>query len=143
MSAVNSVVNLRFEMRSDAAELSRARAWIVQVAEHLGLEPHAGFALKAAASEALSNVIRHSYGGREGLPILLTCVRRRGRVLLAIRDYGRKARGVFRRPSPPAPHADSAYGLWILHCLVDRVRVDHTPEEGNILTLTVSDGEPS
>ena len=86
---------LELKLSSDPGELCDVRAAIRDWIEQRGWEAHEIADIVLAIDEALTNVIRHGYGGRPGQPILVrvAVVQRGDRgegVEIRIRDFGRQ-----------------------------------------------------
>ncbi|HET8922441.1 MAG TPA: ATP-binding protein [Candidatus Acidoferrum sp.] len=62
-------MQLRMELQSDPEMLCVVRAALAQLAEKLGFPDSECRAVVLAVDEALTNIIRHAYGGKTGLPI--------------------------------------------------------------------------
>jgi serine/threonine-protein kinase RsbW len=74
-SAHRSEFFLTLHLRGDLEALSVVRAMLQRAAEVLHFPEAEARAIVRSVDEALTNVIRHAYEGREGLPIELTCRR--------------------------------------------------------------------
>jgi anti-sigma regulatory factor (Ser/Thr protein kinase) len=70
---------LRLELPSNPEILCVVRSAVMCLAEELGFPAAECRALTRAVDEALSNIIRHAYGGRTGQPIELLCRRTQAR----------------------------------------------------------------
>jgi serine/threonine-protein kinase RsbW len=66
---------LKLELRSNPEMLCVVRAGLGQLTEKLGLPEAECRAVVLAVDEALTNIIRHAYGGNAGRPIELSCRR--------------------------------------------------------------------
>ena len=66
---------LTLHLRGNLEALSVVRAMLQGTAEVLKFQEADSRAIVRSVDEALTNVIRHAYGGREGLPIELNCRR--------------------------------------------------------------------
>ena len=64
---------LTLHLRSNVEALCVVRAMLQKAAEVLQFQEADSRAIVRSVDEALTNVIRHAYGGREGLPIELNC----------------------------------------------------------------------
>jgi hypothetical protein len=54
----------RLALRSQLSQMSQLPAWIERLAAHHGIPADIQFAIDLCLEEALSNVIRHGYGGQ-------------------------------------------------------------------------------
>ncbi len=66
---------LTLQLRSDAETLCVVRAMLQRAAELLHFPEADSCAIVLSVDEALANVIRHAYQGREGMPIEINCRR--------------------------------------------------------------------
>jgi len=64
---------LKLELQSNPEALCLVRATVERAAEVLHFTDTDARAIVRSVDEALTNVMRHAYGGREGLPIELSC----------------------------------------------------------------------
>ncbi len=122
------------------ADVGRARAWAVERGRQAGLAEDDLFALEIAVAEALTNVVRHAYGGeppdRGGEDIGLTVRVADGRLVVVVRDWGEKF-----ELAPDAGDIDldepqtGGYGLYILKELMDDVTTDTSHDEGTELRM--------
>ena len=85
---------VRLDIRSDPAELPQVREAIRRAAGGVGFDDETVHQLILAVDEALANVIKHGYEGRQDQPVevTLTPVEEAGRQGLAvgIRDFGKQ-----------------------------------------------------
>jgi anti-sigma regulatory factor (Ser/Thr protein kinase) len=64
---------LKLELQSNPEALCLVRATVERAAEVLHFTDADARAIVRSVDEALANVMRHAYGGREGLPIEISC----------------------------------------------------------------------
>jgi serine/threonine-protein kinase RsbW len=69
---------LKMEMHSNPEVLCLVRASLEQAAEALHFQEAERRAIVRSVDEALTNVMRHAYGGKAGLPIAVTFLRLHG-----------------------------------------------------------------
>jgi len=73
MQSAGSEMLLKLELQSNPEALCLVRATVERAAEVLHFTDTDARAIVRSVDEALTNVMRHAYGGREGLPIELSC----------------------------------------------------------------------
>jgi serine/threonine-protein kinase RsbW len=122
------------------ADVGGARAWAVDRGREAGLGEDDLFALEIVVAEALTNVVRHAYGGqppdRDGEDIALTLRVADGRLQVLVRDWGEKF-----ELAADAGDIDldelrtGGYGLYILKELMDDVTADTSHDEGTELRM--------
>jgi anti-sigma regulatory factor (Ser/Thr protein kinase) len=71
---------LKLELRSDPSLLSVVRGAMERLTEVFGFSPPECRSVTRAVDEALTNIIRHCYGGKLDQPIEVACSRVQGRV---------------------------------------------------------------
>ena len=71
----NDEMLLKLELRSNPEALCLVRATVERAAEVLHFPEGDVRAIVRSVDEALANVMRHAYGGRQGLPIEMRCQR--------------------------------------------------------------------
>lgn len=92
----------QLNLSSRLAELNRVALWVESLAVEHDLPPELVFAVNLCMEEALSNVIRHGYGGEPDHAIAIRCSIRsirsiRSRRLPRRRPKLRRVRGSLRR----------------------------------------------
>lgn len=139
MSAGPSFSAARME---DLAELM---AFVDAECARMGVAEASAFAVRLAAEEAFTNIIRHGYGGRPG-PVRASLGNDGGSVTITLVDEA--------PPFDPAdaPQPDLGAGLeerregglgWhLVRQLMDEVHHREAPGGGNVLTLVKHLGEP-
>lgn len=85
----------KFAIHARLEQLARVRRHVEHLACEIGFDEYARGQLVLAIDEALTNVIRHGYGGACDQPIEITlqtvlCPTRGTGVVVVIRDYGRQ-----------------------------------------------------
>jgi anti-sigma regulatory factor (Ser/Thr protein kinase) len=124
----------RLEAGPDAA--AQALDAIEEVCQRWGVTDRARFHLQLAVDEAVSNIVRHGYGGGPG-PILLRMGRQDHDVWVELRDEGR-AFDPTTAPSPPQHEAAErpigGLGIHLMRQVMDEVTYRREGKE-NILRL--------
>ena len=110
-------------------ELGRAREWFAVHARAAGFEGMDVLDLELVVTEALSNVVRHAYGGEGGHEVRLESEQRGDALVLRICDQG----GPFVFPAVENG-GEGGYGLGLIEELVDSIQRSHGAE-GNTLEL--------
>jgi serine/threonine-protein kinase RsbW len=94
--------------------------------------------MEIAASEAVSNVVRHAYSDRICLPpVRVRCLHSKGAITVEVSDDGR---GFCAPPGNTIPQIDldreGGLGIILIKTLMDRVRLVSKPNEGTKLSMT-------
>jgi len=130
------VVPGRFECLTDIA------VFVTQAAREAGLNNDEVFHVEMAVDEACSNIIEHAYASQPG-DINLACnCPATGRFEVVIRDSGQP----FDPADIPMPNvgaltdldelSEGGLGLYFMRKLMDEVRFEFVPGQGNVLTMT-------
>lgn len=128
---------LELNVRSNPAELAPLRKAVERFAELTAkLDPLSAGEVGLCVNEAVANVIRHAYAGRDDQPIRVTLQALDGGgdagLRVKIRDWGN---GVDPSTIPPAPYdplTPGGVGLICLQTLLDKV--DYTAQPDGMLT---------
>lgn len=124
-----------FELVSDAKQLAPFRADLRNALAKAGLTEKAIGEVVLAVDEALTNVIRHAYGGKQG-KIKVEFKDYPDRVEIAIRDFGTKFDPT-QKPMPELPPTKAGgLGIYFIKTLMDKVEYDGACKDGNRLCLT-------
>jgi anti-sigma regulatory factor (Ser/Thr protein kinase) len=89
-------------VRAEMPELARIASWADRLAAETGLPPATAFAIQICLEEAVTNVVRHGFAGRQpgtSDAIVLSLQRRDDAVIVEVRDAGL----AFDPRSLPAP----------------------------------------
>lgn len=108
---------------------------MTELLEPLGFSPQQVFETNVAMAEALTNVIRHAYGGPSDQQIIVEASWTDDRITISIQDFGQRF--------DPAQHgtpdldrpAEGGYGIFLMRRFMDEVTYDHSPPVGTILRL--------
>jgi serine/threonine-protein kinase RsbW len=117
-------------------------AFITQAARAAGLNDDEVFHVEMAVDEACSNIIEHAYATQAGdIHLACTCPAA-GQFEIVIRDSGQP----FDPADVPPPQVDTpadldnlnegGLGLYFMRKLMDEVRFEFVPGQGNVLTMT-------
>ena len=129
------IVPGRFERLTEIA------TFVTQAARAAGLNDDEVFHVEMAVDEACSNIIEHAYASQAG-DIQLTCTCPvTGQFEVVIRDSGRP----FDPAEVPPPNVNApdeldnlnegGLGLYFMRKLMDEVRFEYVPGQGNRLTM--------
>jgi anti-sigma regulatory factor (Ser/Thr protein kinase) len=121
--------------------LTEISDFITQAARKAGLNEDEVFHVEMAVDEACSNIIEHAYAAQRG-DINLAChCPGAGRLEIVIRDTGQP----FDPAQMPTPNVNAptdlddlnegGLGLYFIRKLMDEVRFEYVPGQGNILTM--------
>ncbi len=130
---MNAEDRLVIDSRLEA--VAEARDWLAKRASQAGFSTSTVGDLKLALTEAITNVVRHAYGGEAGRQIVLSLATDDESLTLTIRDFGRPFdTGRYRTPDLSDPQ-EGGYGIFLIRSLMDEVHYDTSAEEGTTLTL--------
>ena len=124
---------LVIQSRLDA--VADARRWATERIRAARLGEAVIFSVELALSEALTNVIRHAYGGDENQEVRLSLVIDDEKLSLTIRDFGKKFDPISYIPPDLDVPAEGGYGVYLIHELMDQVIYDTSLPEGTRLSL--------
>lgn len=88
MSASVHGQKLSLSFRSDPAAIADVRHTLERFAESHGIDRGCAGELGLAVNEAIANIIRHAYKGREDEPIELTAEMEGDALVICLRDWG-------------------------------------------------------
>lgn len=119
-------------------DLRELLAFVDAECERTGVPEDAAFALRLAAEETFTNIVRHGYAGGAG-PVSAELVRDHRGAVLTLQD---QAPPFDPRQAPP-PDLDSpaeerpvgGLGWHLVRELVDEIHHRPTPDGGNVFTL--------
>jgi len=131
---------IRLSIWSTPAHLSIVRALVERLTHQLGYDDDVGHKITLAVDEALSNVIKHAYHGREDRPIEVTfhCVGEGEGKSLAIelRDWGTPVPRSAIRSRDLADVRPGGLGVHIITSIMDEVTYVPSPDGGTRLRMT-------
>jgi serine/threonine-protein kinase RsbW len=116
------------------------RRLIADFAENHEIPRSAAEEIEIAASEAVTNIVRHAYMDRRRMPgVRVKCAHRRYGLLVEVMDRGRG----FHAPGDGViPHVDldldreGGYGILLIKCLMDEVNYISKPDVGTKIKMT-------
>ena len=121
--------------------LTEIAAFVTQAAREAGLNDDEVFHVEMAVDEACSNVIEHAYATQTGDIDLACRCPAAGQLEVVIRDSGQP----FDPAEVPAPNVgtptdldnlnEGGLGLYFIRKLMDEVRFEYVPGQGNRLTM--------
>ncbi|MFM2070862.1 MAG: hypothetical protein RLZZ623_1125 [Actinomycetota bacterium] len=125
----------RLHVTSELDQVARVRHWCADQARKATLSADEISEVELAITEALANVIRHSYEGREGCPITVESIVDAGRLELHVVDEG--------IPFDPDAYGgidlddahEGGYGVFMIDALMDEVERRSGPSGGTELVL--------
>jgi len=125
---------------SELARLEEARLWVGRRAAAGGFGPRAVADLEVAVTEAISNVIRHSYDNDEGQEVHLCMTVNAEKLTITITDSGKHFDRSAQAPVDlDVPHA-GGYGLYLIEEIMDEVEWESLSPRGNRLHLAKNRG---
>jgi serine/threonine-protein kinase RsbW len=120
-----------------------------RIGEAAGLPSAESHHLELCTVEAVSNAIRHAYGGEQGHTVSVRLRLEPDRIEVRVRDEGRplpEERRTPRRPDYDPGNLESipegGWGLFLIHQMMDRVEYA-TDGGANVLVMTKRIPEPS
>ena len=132
---------IELHMRADPEYLCVARAVVRQVFRIAGLEEDKCELVALGVEEALTNVIRHSYGGPCDKPIIVKLSRidhyhKNGPALeIAIRDFGRQVDPKNIKAKEPDELRPGGRGVHIMESVMDEVGFSRADDCGMELRM--------
>lgn len=124
-----------FVLMSEPQHLARLREWLRGEFTRLNVEHHEQFGLQVAVGEICSNSIRHAYAGLGGKPIHVSVRGSDDRLVIEVRDFGKKFDPQSYRPPDLEAVVEGGIGLHLVRQFVDELSYDVTQEQGTRWTL--------
>ncbi|MDP3919501.1 MAG: ATP-binding protein [Candidatus Omnitrophota bacterium] len=131
-----------FELISNSEALGPFRESLRDRLSQSGLDEKGSSNVTLAVDEALTNVIRHAYGGREG-KIRVIYEDFADRVEIAICDNGAKFDPTLAKDPELPPKKPGGLGCYFIKTLMDKVEYRYDKSGGNQLYLTKLKGRIS
>jgi len=132
--------SVELTVSSDLDDLPQVIDFVRQACTAAGLSDNAVFACELATDEACTNIIDHAYGGRSDGVIRVACWTEPGAFVVQFHDQGVAFDpSKIREPLLNEVLADrplGGLGMHFMRSLMDEVRFDFDPIQGNMLTMT-------
>jgi len=113
----------------------QVREWVCEQAREACFDEEAVADITLAVSEAVSNIVRHAYEGRNDGRVEATLTVDETALTLRLRDYGRKFDlAAYQPPNLDTPTA-GGYGIFLMRTVMDEVRYETGHAEGTELVL--------
>lgn len=130
-----------WEIESETSALEPLRQKLKPLFEGAGFSDKDVQSLLVVLGEASTNCIRHSYGNEKGKRIQITLEDKTDRILLKIRDFGKKI-DLKAVPEPVLPPVKGGgLGIYFMKTIMDEVEYNTRHAEGNELILTKYKGK--
>ena len=124
-----------FEIDSDPKALKPLRDEISELLKKKGFETCAAENILVALCEACTNATRHSYGEEPGHTIRVTLEDYPNKIILKVRDYGKKIElDKVREPKLP-PDCAGGLGIHFMKTMMDEFQYNTTHRDGNELVM--------
>ena len=131
--------SVRLCLTSSPALLPVVRAAVEAFARLAGFDEADCGRIVLSADEALTNIIRHAYGGATDRPIEVTIARPDGQracLRIEIRDWGEPVDAARIKPRDLSDVRPGGLGVHIMTCCMDEVRFEPGEGGGTRLTMT-------
>ena len=138
-----AVFEATFAVPTTLSSIDDARRWASDHARDARLDADAIAELEVAMTEALSNVIRHSYGEQASERVLLSLYIDDQKIQLGIRDCGRQFDADAYKPPDLDTPSDSGYGVFLIEELMDEVTREPLDDGGTLVLLVQYRKEPT
>jgi serine/threonine-protein kinase RsbW len=132
---MTATIHDTFEMPTDVAAIDAARRWASDHARSAAVEAAAISEVEVAMTEALSNVICHSYEGRPRERLQLSLDIDESRLALGIRDRGQPFDPERYQPPDLDEPATGGYGVFLIEELMDEVSRRPLRDGGTLVEL--------
>lgn len=118
--------------------IDEARRWVTEQVRAAGLGDDPVAEIELAVTEALANVIEHSYHGASDREIVVDVAATDDALAVLVRDWGHAFDpGGYAARSLDDP-GEGGYGVFLMEQLMDSVTREAQPDGGTLLTLTKS-----
>ena len=124
----------RLVLPADLGELHRARAFVRERAQQAGFASPALGEIDLAVTEAVSNVMRHAYGGDASQELAVEVTVRAGELVVEVIDQGATPERLPEEDPDLDDPGPGGYGLYLIRTVMDEVRWSRQPR-GNVLRL--------
>ncbi len=127
--------NIRLSLPSHPRFLSVIRMAISQVAGGMRFKEEEVKNIALAVDEACTNVIKHAYDDKHNKRIILTATVERDRLVVTIRDFGKKTNPKSFESRPLKEVRPGGLGLYFIKKIMDEVKYDISSKLGTTLRL--------
>ena len=121
---------------SDSAQLKGVREELQKLLSTAGFRGKALDDLLVALGEATSNSIRHAYANEKGHEVRITLEDQPDKIVLRIRDFGKKINLSQVKPPELPPTKPSGLGIYFMKTMVDDLQYNTAHAQGNEVILT-------
>lgn len=118
---------------SQLARMAEAREWVAARAVAAGFDERAVWEVELAVTEALSNVIHHSYHDDESREVHLSLDVDDEKLTVVVRGFGKPFDRTAYRPEDRDPDRPGGYGISLIEQAMDEVAWE---DNGNRLRLS-------
>ena len=120
--------------------LDEIRRFVGEIAREAGFSDKEIYSIQLAADEAASNIIEHAYEGITEGELECSCGMQDDRLVITMRDHGKTFDpSKVRQPNLKADLSRrqiGGLGVYLMRKLMDEVRYETKPGNGNLLTMT-------
>jgi len=134
----SAVKSQTFVIQSTTENLKPIRSKIKPLLKKAGFSDKTLESILVALGEACTNAIRHSYGCEEGHEIRVTFEDHKAKIVLRIRDYGKKI-DLSKVKTPTLPPVQSGgLGIYFMKTIMDELEYNTAHLRGNELVMAKS-----
>jgi anti-sigma regulatory factor (Ser/Thr protein kinase) len=126
--------SLELRIDSHPANVRPARLAVEHFARSHGMSDKSCDEIGLALNEAMTNVIRHQYGGDISRPIVVRAAWAPDQLRVSIRDFGKPFNPSSLPAKPPEPGCPGGLGLLCIRRCMDDVKFEQL-SDGMLLTL--------
>ncbi|MDZ4727910.1 MAG: anti-sigma regulatory factor [Leptospira sp.] len=126
---------VRMQIPSHPRYISSTRNYFFHLALENGFTLFEAVDLKLILGEAITNVIKHAYEGKNDKPIFLDFFFERDRIEIRIRDYGVKTKPRDLKSFDLSDYRENGIGLFMIKQLTDYYYLDQSFEVGNQMIM--------
>jgi serine/threonine-protein kinase RsbW len=140
---MTTTIHDTYEMPTDLVAIDAARRWAAERARSAAVADDTISEVELALTEALSNVISHSYEGHPGENLQLSLDIDESRLALGIRDRGKPFEPQRYQPPDLDEPAAGGYGVFLIEELMDEVNRQPLRDGGTLVELVRYRKEPT
>lgn len=124
------------KLDSDPCNLQACLKELTPFLQETGLPEKTVQSLLVALGEGVTNASRHSYGCEKGHPIEITLEDTAEKLVVRLRDYGKKINlAGIKEPTLP-PVSGGGLGIYFMKTIMDDLQYNTAHAEGNELIMT-------